>query len=372
LTTRKNIRTDGVTPILYVIDAMSAGGGPAVCYDLATGIDRSLFRPCIVTLFEKGELGERIEDEGIPILNLEVHRPFTIASVIRFVPQIVAFARDQRVEIVHAHLVASGLYGFLAVRLLRVPCIFTAHGALAKQRLLRVVEVCIRNLYTKVVAVSQNGAEETRRISLRNRSRVEFIRNGVNASYWRSDAGDRKDGDGFHIVMVANFFKEKDHICLLKAFELFRGRHSCSRLLLIGDGERRQSTEEWVRKKGIGGVYFLGALRDIKTHLDRADLFVLSSFTEGISIAMLEAMSMGLPVVASRVGAMEEVITDGKDGLLVEAGAYEEMCAAMERIALDADLRAALSCNARARVVNDFSLQATVAAYQKLYLELEK
>jgi len=362
------------TPILFVIDELIEGGGPRVCFNLIERLDRREFSPCVVTLFRCGRLGQALEKMEIPLLNLNVQAPFSLTSARRYLPVISRFAVDNQVALIHAHLTAAGLYASAIAFKLGVPSIFTAHGQLVKRLPFRWAEVLVRNLHSNVIGVSRGVEEEARRCIIWPGRRLQHIYNGVDTDYWKSD--DRRDlpfpctGEGITITMVANFFKEKDHRSAIDAFAGFRDRFPHSRLLLVGEGELRQEVEHWVRDKAIDRVYFTGSSSDIFKLLEETDIFLLSTFTEGISIAVLEAMSMGLPVVASHVGSMAEIITHGENGLLVEEGKPEQMEDALVRLCSDGALRRRLRQNARERVEAAFSLQAMNDAYSRIYREL--
>jgi hypothetical protein len=109
-------RVEEQPAILFVIDKMVRGGGPVVCQKLVQSLCGTPYRPCVVTLFGKGKIGEELADAGFPLLSLDICRPFRLRQILNHVPSIVSFARSHRVGLVHAHLTASGLYGGLAAR----------------------------------------------------------------------------------------------------------------------------------------------------------------------------------------------------------------------------------------------------------------
>jgi glycosyltransferase involved in cell wall biosynthesis len=276
---------------------------------------------------------------------------------------------------VHAHLLAAGLYGGLAARIMKVPAVYTAHGVLAVNAPLRFAEIAIRHLFRAIVGVSRHGEIELRRYILgKKRQKVRCIYNGIDTDYWVMTPGREqlfpRDGRSIKLTMVANFFKEKDHWTALEAFLLFRGKYPNSCLTLAGDGEQRDQVESWVRQIQISNVLLTGAVEDIRSLLMRTDIFVLASFTEGISIAVLEAMAMGLPVVASDVGGMREIITHGVDGFLVPPRDPQAFFQAVDTLIAQPLLRVSLGQKARERVISAFSVTAMTSAYQSLYHEL--
>jgi glycosyltransferase involved in cell wall biosynthesis len=162
------------------------------------------------------------------------------------------------------------------------------------------------------------------------------------------------------IVCVGRMVPAKGHLILLRAFaELLRCGYNL-RLLLIGDGDERSGLESFVRSENINAsVIFEGSLSHEATRqrLARADIFVLSSFAEGLPVALMEAMAMEIPCVSTFVAGIPELIRDGVEGLLVPPSSEQALFTAMERMVCDADLRRNLARAGRRRVLELYDLQ---------------
>ena len=356
--------------ILFVIDAMIRGGGPKVCYELIRALPADRYRPCLVTLFEMGSLGEALAAAGVPSLCLSLRHPFHPRQLLAALPRITAFARQQQARLLHAHLTAAGLYGGLAARRLGLPALFTIHGQLSRRLPLRWVERGVRQLFPLLVAVGRQVEQETKRNLLTSGRQVLQVYNGIDTAYWQP-LSPRETNREIHITMVANFFREKDHATAIEAFRLLQERCDTRlRLQLVGEGETRSAVERQVGELGVANIDFLGAVADVRDILAQTDIALLASFSEGISLAVLEAMAMGLPVIASDVGGMREILTNGVEGLLVPPGDPESLCRALERLVQDAGLRASLGMRGRAKVEAQFSLAAMVSAYVESYDQL--
>ncbi len=358
--------------ILFIIDAMIQGGGPKVCYELIRALPADRYKPCLVALFELGSLGEALVAAGVPTLNLSLRHPFSPQQLLAALPQITAFARQQEVRLLHAHLTAAGLYGGLAARRLGLPALFTIHGQLSRRRPLRWVERGVRQLFPLLVAVGHQVEQETKSNLLApGRRRVLQVYNGIDTAYWQPPPTRDAARSELCITMVANFFREKDHTTAIEAFRRLQQRCQARiRLQLVGDGEGRSAVERQVGELGLNNVDFLGAVDGTRAILTQTDIALLASFSEGISLAVLEAMAMGLPVVASDVGGMREVLADGMEGLLVPPGDPESLCCALARLAQDARLRAEMGKRGRAKVEAQFSLAAMTSAYMDSYDKL--
>jgi colanic acid/amylovoran biosynthesis glycosyltransferase len=169
--------------------------------------------------------------------------------------------------------------------------------------------------------------------------------------------------DAIEIICVGRLVPAKGHLILLRAFcDLLRCGYNL-RLRLIGDGSERSAMESFIAREKLGGsVIFEGALNHEATRykLMRADIFVLASFAEGLPVALMEAMAMGIPCISTFVAGIPELIRDGLDGLLVPASSEQALSAALERLISDAELRKRLAIAGRQRVEEFYDLRKNV------------
>ena len=172
-------------------------------------------------------------------------------------------------------------------------------------------------------------------------------------------------------VMVAGLDPVKGHDTLLRALAL--GAPPELLVLIVGDGALGPVLPGMAAELGLGDdhVRFLGRRNDVDRLLDAADFFVLPSRQEGFPIAVLEAMAHGVPVIATPVGGVPELITHGRDGLLVAPDRPRKLNAAILRLTREASLRASLGQAGRLRVKTDFSFALMTRRYEALYLRLK-
>jgi L-malate glycosyltransferase len=225
-----------------------------------------------------------------------------------------------------------------------------------------------------VVALSEGMARNLEVLWGFRASRLAVIPNGVDTVRFRPRPG----GDPPHgmppapvIISVVSLVPTKRYDLLLDAFRSVSARHGDARLALIGDGPQREALERQARESGLAGrVVLAGRRADIETWLSRADIYVSSSDTEGMSNAVLEAMSSGLPVVATRVSGSEDLVVDGATGQLVDAGDPAALAAALSGLLEDAEMRRRLGAAARRRIEEMFSLRAVAERYRATYERL--
>jgi glycosyltransferase involved in cell wall biosynthesis len=179
-------------------------------------------------------------------------------------------------------------------------------------------------------------------------------------------------GDEMTGIIVARVDRMKGHECLLRALGRLRDAGLRLTLLVAGDGPERSNLETVAGQLRLGPewVRFLGFRSDVSDLLCAADFFVLPSFTEGLPLSVLEAMAHRLPVVATPVGGIPEIVADGESGLLVPVNEPEALANAIARLAQDPSLRYALG-EAGFRAARDrFSFDAMARQYEALYYRL--
>ncbi len=214
---------------------------------------------------------------------------------------------------------------------------------------------------------------------------TQVIYNGVDTEHWRPcPAGERErlrsalgfaEGD-YAIGMSAVLRPEKNHVQLVEAIAMLRrrasGRSGSARALIIGDGPMRGAVEERARQLGVVPyVTITGYQQDVRPFLSACDAVALTSLTEAFSLAAIEAMALGLPVVHSEVGGAAEMIRPGRNGFLFPVG---DTGALVERLAVLADRAASSRMGARARelVEAQFSERSMVERYESMLLEIER
>ena len=316
-----------------------------------------------------GRLAERAREAGVETRPVRMRGPLDprgLAALVRLV-------RREHVSLVHTHSSIDAWLGGMAARLCRVPVVRTRHVSIAIRRGPNPV---YRWLADRVIT----SGEAIRRVVLAAGvppARVVAIPAGVNLESFRfglkAPEIERELGLGSPVVgSVAMFRGSKGHPQLLQAFARVRERHPRASLLLVGDGIRRPWVEQLAREAGLAdAVVFTGFRPDVPALLAAMDCFALASTrTEGVPQALLQAFAVGVPVVASRIGGIPEVVTDGETGLLVESEAVPPLAAAIERVLEDPVGAAQRARAARALVEARFSHGRSVDRLLALYDEV--
>lgn len=364
---------------MQVITRLPVGGAETLVADLVRNLPAAQFRSVVCCIQERGPIADRIEREGISVhcLGRMQSRRFDWGAVSR----LAALIRGEKAALVQTHLYHANLYGRLAALHAGVPAIATVHNTYQRAKWhRRILNRFLAGRSARVVAVS----EDIRRDLLHHdgipEHRIATITNGIDparvqSALSRAEARARLDlrEDHFAIACVARLEEQKGHRVLLEALALLRREqpevHEPLRVFLLGDGRLRGALEARAAELDLANVRFLGTRRDVPDLLAAMDLHAMPSLWEGLSIALLEALAAGLPVVASDVGGVSTVLGDAAFGIKVPPGDVPALAAALARSYARRAQRETLGREARLTVEERFSIDATVAKYAALYGE---
>jgi len=317
-----------------------------------------------------GPVREAAEALGLRFVALRhVRRPISPWRDALALAELVRLLRRERPDVLHASSSKAGVLGRVAAWATGVPIrIFTVHGWAFSAHtgiasaLYERAERAMRPLTTVTICV----AESERAAGIATRAcdpeRTVVIRNGVDADVTVTTS---MDGAVPTVVAVGRLQRPKDPVTLARALGRLRASFSA---VIVGEGPERQRLEAEIRRLGLErAVVLAGDRSDVADLLARADIFVLSSTSEGMPLSILEAMAAELPVVASAVGGVPEAVEDGDTGLLVPPQDPVPLAAALERLLADPALRRRLGASGRARVREHFGLEAFQQAHVDVY-----
>lgn len=284
--------------------------------------------------------------------------------------------RDCEIDLLHAHDFTTGIYGAVACRLERRPHVITLHGgAYYAGRLQRKIAFrwAIRTSRA-TVGVSDATAREAEELLRLRPGSVGVVPNGIDfptgdRERARAALGLRGDAEVM-ILAVGNLYPVKGHRFLIDALaSLARLRPELLwRAAIAGRGGEESDLRRRLSETGLGDrIALLGFRSDISDLLAAADVYVMPSLSEGLPIALVEALLSRTAVVASRVGGIPEVVEDGRSALLVPPEDSSALATALERVVVDASIRERLAAEGLSVARERFSLDRMVSAYRELY-----
>jgi glycosyltransferase involved in cell wall biosynthesis len=364
--------------IVLFTETSGIGGAEKVLLDIAVNLNRELFEVSVV-LHRSRWLHEQLELHGIPVEIIPSKRAWDLGFMRKFIE----YCRKFGAQLIHSHLFGANLYASLAGMMLRIPVIATVHNEYimpgSNVRHLDLKNLIVRKLAKKIVLVAEYMKKDYIEKGKYPASKLKTIYNGI-AIEDRFAAKEKhliKEKLGFDkndllIGHVANFRTPKGHNYLIDAAALVIKKCPGTKFLLVGEGtgELREHAEKQVNEYGLDdNVLFLGFRKDVGNLLKCFDIFVLSSISEGLPLSVVEAMGTGLPIVATDVGGLPELVQDGRNGRLVPARNSNELADALTILLQDKDLRVDMGNASREIAEQKFSIDNMIGQYQDLYRE---
>jgi glycosyltransferase involved in cell wall biosynthesis len=393
------------TKIIYLVTKSNWGGAQRYVYDLATHLPPERFDVAVAAGSPSGEgvsgdglLFARMAAAGIRTIPLDgLRRDVGPLRDIAACAELVRLFVRERPDIAHLNSSKAGALGAVATAIASLICrkkirtVFTAHGwgfyedrargARAAVFLASVVSSLFQDAIITISAADRRAAE-----SFVPRRKIRTIFNGIGGedlmpreparALLSSLCGAPVADDQVLIGTVAELTANKNIPCLIRAYTLIvsrwqSGRGPTPHLMIIGDGEQRHALETQIKDLGMWKhITLAGFHPGAAAALSGLDIFVLPSLKEGVPYAVLEAMSAGLPVVATRVGGLPDMITSGKDGILVPPRDERALAEGIRLLMRDTALRRRIGDAAREKTATKFAFRAmlssTVAVYDSL------
>lgn len=362
--------------VLQLIDGLNIGGAEILLRDLSVGLAQRGFRVSI-GYSTPGPLARDLQELGLPMTRLpRLMRidPILFGGMMRLM-------RRDLPQIVHTHLFKSDFHGRLAARIVGVPVVVSTLHSIdrwAQRRPLGNLYGWTSRFADRIIAISEDVKKFHMANTAVDESKFVTIENGVNVNRFsrQNTSGqtirkefDLDDSDVLFGI-VGRLTPPKDHKTFLQAAALILQRVPLARFLIVGDGPLRTELELHAQELGIQNrVIFTGVRRDIPAILSSLDVLVSSSLWEGIPVSLLEGMAAELPVVATRVGSVPDVVTE-ETAILVPPSDPTAIAQSCVMLVNDSELRQRMGQAGLKRVSSHYSIDAMIDRTTALYTEL--
>lgn len=355
--------------VLHIINSLEAGGAQKLLADILPRLNASDSIDISVAVFKISDSENEgiISRSGIEIININ-SSPLSIHSVRGLIPLM------KKADIVHVHLFAANYAAVIANMFAGKPLIFTEHSTHNKRRnhkWLRPIEKIIYSQFDSVACISLQTASRLsdwigHRIADK---RIVTIPNGIDIDRYKdapsTSPAEMFGRDGIPILMVSRFVESKDQPTLIRALQLVNNKDTF--IVFAGDGPLREKCELLAKESGVSDrVLFLGTRNDVPRLIKASRIGVQSSNWEGFGLTAVEMMAGGLPVIASEVDGLRQVV-DGA-GMTFPAGDHKALAACIDQL-LDTDTHAKVSALGMSRAM-EYSIKETSDAYARLYRSL--
>jgi glycosyltransferase involved in cell wall biosynthesis len=358
--------------VIHTIETAEPGGAEKILVQVADGL-REEYDPVAVVL-QEGWASSEFAKLNIPVTHMPLDRSFDLSWVRRMI----SFIRENNIKLIHSHEFTTNAYALVAARLAGIPVICTIHGKnYYPDRLYRRIASRMTARYaSEFVAVS----EDLKNYLVANigipGEQITVVHNGIDTCDIDRSRFDRHEirqqlqiaQDAYVVIVVAALFEMKGHKDLITALlePVIDSEKLC--VLFVGDGDYRAALERQVSECNlVDKVRFLGFRSDIPALLAVSDLFILPSYSEGLPVSVLEAMSAELPVIATDVGGLKEIIRDGDNAYLVPAANPQHLANKIGYCMDNRAVAAQVASQGRRDVTRRFSMDAMLGAYRGLY-----
>lgn len=367
--------------ILYVITKANWGGAQQYVYSVALGAKQAGHEVSLAFGNPAdGKLVQKIAAEGIETIPIHgLQRDVGIMNDLRALISLVRLLRARKPDIVHVNSSKAGFTGALAARIARMPrIIFTAHGwpfnedrPWWQRAAFRVLVLATVLLSHVAICVSDAVARDVDFIYVRRRLRV--VKNGISAPDFFGRAWSRSQfpdvpENAYWIGMVSELHPTKRVGDAIDAFARLAEAHPTALLVILGEGEEHRKLDARIKKLDLADrIYLLGFVEDAARLLKAFDLFVHASRSEALALAVLEAGVAGLPIVATRVGGIPEIIPDDSYGLLVPRENPVALAEGMKTLIEDPERARGMGARLQERINEAFTEERMVRETLEVY-----
>lgn len=378
------MQTDKKTKVLYVITKGVWGGAQKYVYSLATNLPKDRFEP-IVVCGEGGVLKERLEKEGVKVIEINnLKRDISFISEIKSFIKLFSIIKNEKPDVIHLNSPKASGLGALAGRLLGVKkIVFTAHGWTFNEDrnvfsktviwLLSWITVVLSH---KIIVIASKERKQALKMPFVSRGKIALIRNGVeNMEYLDRDNARKAllpelysnlESNTIWLGTMAELHKNKGYEYTIEALSKITKPFV---FIAIGEGEERSNLESQIQKHRLEEKVFLIGFKDKSAqYLKAFDIFTLTSTKEGLPYTLIEAGFAGLPVVASNIGGIPDIVENKINGSLTENKNISEIKNAIENLIENYETRNDFGNKLKEKVQNEFSLKQMLEKTLILYV----
>lgn len=363
--------------LLHLITRLPIGGAERMLLGVLRHLDKERFESVVCCIQDRGELADEAETMGIPVIALGLMARGGHDR--RVVPALRRLMREQRIDVMHSHLYHANLYGRLAARCEGIPTVASVHNTYTHRKWYRhLINRYLARHTFRVTAGSADVERDLREIDRIPAEKLVRLPNCIDLS--RVDTtlttAEARQRLGFAptarvIGTVGRVEEQKGQVFLLEAFAQLRQSPGSDDLglLIVGDGRLMPKLRETAERLGIAAYCrFPGNLPQLGDVYRAIDVFVMPSLWEGLSLAMLEAMAAGLPMVATNVGGARDVLGDSERGVLVPSGDAAAIAIAVGGLIADGRARTEIADAGTRHVRERYSVAALATQLSDIYL----
>ncbi len=360
--------------VLHLTFDMRIGGTEQVIKNLVSNVDHDRINASILCIEEPiGPFGLQLIDKGIRINSFQRKGGFNVQLIIK----IRAFIKDNNIDVLHCHQYTPWVYGVFSSIFTKTLVIFTEHGRFYpdsstwKRKLINPILSIFTAYTTAISKATKDALVEYENIP---EKAINVVYNGIYPLEIKPKAviSLKKSlliPDTHKVIgTIARFDMIKNHIMMLKAFSQVLKTYTNVMLIIVGDGDERSNIEACIKKlKLTENVILTGYKKEPENYLALMDIYLLSSFSEGTSMTLLEAMSIGKPMVVTDAGGNSEVVKHGYNGYVTKNDDAEHFAKSIEKLLVAPKLKVKYGLNSNKRFQEFFDVSKMTTQYETMY-----
>ncbi len=361
--------------ICYIIGELGNAGAEKQLYELVKRVNRFRFDSVVISLSQGGFWNQEIRKLGVEVIELQRRKHIEFARLFK----LVKLLKQINPDIVHTYMFSANSYGRIAALMAKVPIIIASERNLPdlgmEKTIYQIPVDKFLSFFSQAIICNSYKASEALVKKYKFQSKKVFsIHNGIDTNYFLSalSSHHREISNQKVIGTIGRLCSQKNHKLFLDMAKivLVKCENKDLKFVIVGDGELKPELERYAQYLGIKNkMVFTGARNDIPKLLLDVDVFVMTSLYEGLPNVMMEAMLAGLPVVATHVGGVDELIRDGETGFLCPSN---NPLALADRVAMlinNKEEAQRLGENGKRRILNEFGVKKMVKHTENLYEE---
>ncbi len=332
-----------------------------------------------------GPMKMELEEMGIKVYIIEMVREISIVKDARSICHLVRYIKSNDFDLIHTHSSKAGAIGRISAFLCRTSCIYTAHGwsfSMGVGKLKKMIYICMEKLLALlcrwIVAISEFENNIALQYRITGKNKIKLISNGIDVNRFapkpkKKDFMKKQLGikeNALVIGMVGRLAPQKDPLTFVKAAKIIADSGHTAYFILVGDGELRAEVEQKVLDLGLSDRFLIaGWVENAQDYINIFDIGVLTSQWEGFGLVLAEYMANGIPVVASNIGGIPDVILDGETGTLIPPCDTSGFAAAIINVLCDENLKNRFIKSGFERVNSLFNIERVAQQHHELYVE---
>ena len=364
--------------ILHLITRLPIGGAERMLLGVLHNLDSNQFNSVVCCIQDRGELADEVESIGVPVISLGLMKKGRYDRSI--VPILRNIMNEHHINVIHTHLYHANLYGRIAANKESIPTIASVHNTYAKRKWHRhLINWFLAKRTFRITAGSAAVKDDLLKVDHIKNNKVAILPNAIDLQRVQSNLSNKEakyalgiESTDILIGTVGRVEEQKGHKYLLEAISHLKNNKDIQniKLLIVGDGRLLPSLKLMAKNLDINDIsLFPGNISNLGDIYRAIDIFVMPSLWEGLSLSMLEAMAAKLPIIATDVGGVRDVLGDNKYGKIVNPSNHIEISSAIKSLIQNYELSNKMAILGEKKVRSEYSVKAMTKQLETLYID---